>query len=71
MKTFKRIIAVAPELLTTYAVTVGSVVTADVFADFLSLKWVQIFAVSGTVAGILGRSPIFATLKKLADGTDE
>lgn len=67
---FKRIVSLAPELLTTYAVTVGSVVTADVFADFLSLKWVQIFAVSGTVAGILGRSPIFATLRKFANGED-
>ncbi len=64
----KRAIAIMPELLSAYAVTVGSVVTADVFADFLNLQWLQIFAVSGTAAGILGRSPIFGVLKKLADG---
>ena len=66
MNILKRLVNMAPELLSTYALTVGSIVSIDVFADFLNLQWVQIFAVSGTVAGVLGRSPIFATLKKLA-----
>lgn len=67
----KRLVSQLPELLLAYAVTVGSVVTVDVFADFLTLKWVQIFAVSGTAAGILGKSPIFKVLKNIVCGDDD
>lgn len=67
----KRLLSALPELMSAYATTVGMVIGVDAFADFLTLRWVQIFAVSGTLVGVLGRSPIVSVIKRVVEGGDK
>lgn len=67
---FRRLLSALPELCSAYAGTVGLVMGADVFADFLILPLLQGLAISGTLIGILGRSPIVKVIKDIVCGED-
>ena len=66
----KRLLSRLPELCSAYAGTVGLIMGADVFANFLTLPVLQGLAISGSLIGILGRSPIVKVIKDIVYGED-